>query len=79
MDQAQALAVVRSLANGVDPESGEVFPCQEGRGAGVGHRQATPNCGGRTPARASFLLPTAVRPRLHYRGVYLPPARHSRF
>lgn len=26
MDQAQALAIVRSLANGVDPESGEVFP-----------------------------------------------------
>jgi hypothetical protein len=26
MDQAQALTVVRSLANGVDPESGEVFP-----------------------------------------------------
>lgn len=26
MDQAQALAVVRSLADGVDPESGEVFP-----------------------------------------------------
>ena len=26
MDQAQALAVVRSLANGVDPESGELFP-----------------------------------------------------
>lgn len=26
MDQAQALVVVRSLANGVDPESGEVFP-----------------------------------------------------
>lgn len=26
MDQTQALAVVRSLANGVDPESGEVFP-----------------------------------------------------
>jgi hypothetical protein len=26
MDQVQALAVVRSLANGVDPESGEVFP-----------------------------------------------------
>jgi hypothetical protein len=26
MDQAQALAVVRSLANGVDPETGEVFP-----------------------------------------------------
>jgi DNA-binding transcriptional regulator YbjK len=26
MEQAQALAVVRSLANGVDPESGEVFP-----------------------------------------------------
>ena len=26
MDQAQALAVVRSLANGVDPGSGEVFP-----------------------------------------------------
>src|SRR3954468_21974270 len=25
MDSAQALAVVRSLANGVDPESGEVF------------------------------------------------------
>jgi hypothetical protein len=24
MDQAQALAIVRSLANGVDPESGEV-------------------------------------------------------
>jgi hypothetical protein len=30
MDQAQALAIVRSLANGVDPESGEVFLCQEG-------------------------------------------------
>ena len=28
MDQAQALAVVRSLANGVDPESGEVFPAE---------------------------------------------------
>ena len=26
MDQSQALAMVRSLANGVDPESGEVFP-----------------------------------------------------
>lgn len=26
MEQAQALSVVRSLANGVDPESGEVFP-----------------------------------------------------
>ena len=26
MDQSQALAVVRSLANGVDPQSGEVFP-----------------------------------------------------
>jgi hypothetical protein len=26
MDQAQALELVRSLANGVDPESGEVFP-----------------------------------------------------
>ena len=26
MDIAQALAVIRSLANGVDPESGEVFP-----------------------------------------------------
>lgn len=26
MDATQALAVVRSLANGVDPESGEVFP-----------------------------------------------------
>src|SRR5204863_8446406 len=26
VDSAQALAVVRSLANGVDPESGEVFP-----------------------------------------------------
>jgi hypothetical protein len=25
MDQSQALAVVRSLANGVDPESGEIF------------------------------------------------------
>ena len=25
MEQAQALAVVRSLANGVDPESGEIF------------------------------------------------------
>jgi hypothetical protein len=25
MDSAQALAVVRSLANGIDPESGEVF------------------------------------------------------
>ena len=26
MDATQALAVIRSLANGVDPESGEVFP-----------------------------------------------------
>jgi hypothetical protein len=26
MESAQALAVVRSLANGVDPETGEVFP-----------------------------------------------------
>lgn len=26
MDMTQALAIVRSLANGVDPESGEVFP-----------------------------------------------------
>lgn len=26
MDSAKALAVVRSLANGVDPESGEIFP-----------------------------------------------------
>lgn len=26
MEQAQALAIVRSLANGVNPESGEVFP-----------------------------------------------------
>jgi hypothetical protein len=26
MDATQALAVVRSLANGVDPETGEVFP-----------------------------------------------------
>jgi hypothetical protein len=26
MDAAQALTVVRSLANGIDPESGEVFP-----------------------------------------------------
>jgi len=28
MDSVQALAVVRSLANGVDPESGEVFPLE---------------------------------------------------
>ena len=28
MDAAQALAVVKSLANGVDPESGEVFPAE---------------------------------------------------
>jgi len=28
MDQAQALAIVKSLANGVDPESGEVFPAE---------------------------------------------------
>ena len=28
MDQTQALAVVRSLANGVDPESGEAFPAE---------------------------------------------------
>lgn len=26
MDSQQALAIVRSLANGVDPDSGEVFP-----------------------------------------------------
>src|SRR3990170_2929380 len=28
MDASQALAVVRSLANGVDPASGEVFPAE---------------------------------------------------
>ncbi len=28
MEQAQALAIVKSLANGVDPESGEVFPAE---------------------------------------------------
>ncbi len=28
MDAGQALSVVRSLANGVDPESGEVFPSE---------------------------------------------------
>jgi hypothetical protein len=28
MDQAQALEVVSSLANGVDPETGEVFPAE---------------------------------------------------
>ncbi len=28
MESAQALAVFRSLANGVDPESGEVFPAE---------------------------------------------------
>ena len=28
MDATQALAVVRSLANGVDPESGEIFPSE---------------------------------------------------
>jgi hypothetical protein len=28
MESTQALAVVRSLANGVDPESGEVFPAE---------------------------------------------------
>ena len=28
MQSAQALAVVRSLANGIDPETGEVFPAQ---------------------------------------------------
>lgn len=28
MDAAQALAIVRSLANGIDPESGEVFPIE---------------------------------------------------
>ena len=28
MDQAQALAIVKSLANGVDPEDGEVFPAE---------------------------------------------------
>jgi hypothetical protein len=28
MDQAQALAIVKSLANGVDPENGEVFPAE---------------------------------------------------
>lgn len=28
MEQAQALAIVRSLADGVDPESGEVFPTE---------------------------------------------------
>lgn len=28
MDQSQALAIVKSLANGIDPESGEVFPAE---------------------------------------------------
>ena len=28
MEQAQALAIVKSLANGVDPENGEVFPAE---------------------------------------------------
>jgi DNA-binding transcriptional regulator YbjK len=28
MEQAQALAVIRSLANGVDPVTGEVFPAE---------------------------------------------------
>jgi len=28
MDHAQALAIVKSLANGIDPESGEVFPTE---------------------------------------------------
>jgi len=28
MDATQALAVVRSLANGVDPETGEIFPAE---------------------------------------------------
>lgn len=28
MDSAYALAIVKSLANGVDPESGEVFPAE---------------------------------------------------
>ena len=28
MDQAQALAIVKSLADGVDPDSGEVFPAE---------------------------------------------------
>ena len=28
MNQAEALSVIRSLANGVDPESGEVFPAE---------------------------------------------------
>jgi hypothetical protein len=28
MDQAQALVLVRALANGVDPETGEVFPSE---------------------------------------------------
>ena len=28
MEQAQALAIVKSLANGVDPDSGEVFPAE---------------------------------------------------
>jgi hypothetical protein len=28
MNQGEALSIVRSLANGVDPESGEVFPVE---------------------------------------------------
>ena len=28
MEQAQALAIVKSLANGIDPENGEVFPAE---------------------------------------------------
>jgi hypothetical protein len=35
MDSARALAVVRSLANGVDPESGEVFTAESPYYAGL--------------------------------------------
>ena len=40
MDQAQALAVVRSLANGVDPESGEVFTPEQRLSAAAGRAGA---------------------------------------
>ena len=46
MEQAQALAVVRSLANGVDPETGEVFPPESAYQLTTGTSVATAHISG---------------------------------
>jgi hypothetical protein len=70
MESTQALAVVRSLANGVDPESGEVFPCQEGRTSiqctnrtrCVGAREGRTKLASRASGGASAHFPLCAAP-----------------